>query len=87
MTRPMARALARHNIRVVTLAPGPFATPLLGQLPDAVRARWQKGAMLYPRRFGIPEEFADTVKWILECPFINGETLRMTAGGRSSAAL
>ena len=87
MTRPMARALAKHNIRVVSLAPGPFATPMLAQLPDEVREMWQKGAILYPRRFGLPEEFAATVKWVLECAFINGEMVRMTAGGRNSAVL
>lgn len=87
MTIPMARDLGRHNIRVVSLAPGPFGTPMLHSLSDPVLAQIKKGALLYPKRFGLPEEFAKTVRWVLETAFINGETLRVTGGGRVPAFL
>ncbi|KAK1224652.1 hypothetical protein PQX77_012397 [Marasmius sp. AFHP31] len=82
MTLPMARDLARHNIRVVTLVPGPFATPLTDQFGAKIAEELHRDAVLYPRRYGRPEEFAQTVKWVVECPIINGENLKVTGGTR-----
>lgn len=87
MTLPMARDLARHNVRVVSIAPGPFTTALTGQLSDKVRIAMNKSAVLYPRRYGTPQEFAKTVRWVLECAYVNGETIRLTGGGRIPAFL
>ncbi|KAG6878876.1 hypothetical protein C0992_006966 [Termitomyces sp. T32_za158] len=87
MTLPMARDLARHHVRVVTIAPGPFATPLIGILSTKVHAALHNKAVLYPKRFGIAIEFAKTVRWILECAYVNGETIRLTGGCRISAYL
>ncbi|EEB94191.1 hypothetical protein MPER_07034, partial [Moniliophthora perniciosa FA553] len=82
MTLPMARDLARYNVRVVTLAPGPFTTPMTGQFTPKVTEGLHRDAVLYPRRYGKAEEFAHTVKWILECPYINGENYKLTGGLR-----
>ncbi|KAG6825875.1 hypothetical protein H0H92_002031 [Tricholoma furcatifolium] len=87
MTLPMARDLARHHIRVVSIAPGPFATPLLGILSTKVQDSMNAKAVLYPKRFGTPGEFAKTVRWILDCAYVNGETIMLTGGGRVPAFL
>lgn len=81
MTLPMARDLEPHGIRVVTIAPSMFTTPLAATILPKV----QKGILrnlLFPRRMGEPREFGQTVKWILECPYVNGETIRLSAGSR-----
>jgi 3-hydroxyacyl-CoA dehydrogenase / 3-hydroxy-2-methylbutyryl-CoA dehydrogenase len=81
MTLPMARDLEHHGIRVVTIAPSAFTTPMATTLKPKV----QKGIsrnLLFPRRMGEPREFAQTVKWILECPYVNGETIRLSGGSR-----
>ncbi|KAG5641306.1 hypothetical protein DXG03_005555 [Asterophora parasitica] len=78
MALPMARDLARHHVRVVCIAPGPFTTPLTGSLSTRVRDRLTDAAVLYPKRFGTPGEFAKTVRWALECAYVNGETIRLT---------
>ncbi|GAA1466557.1 SDR family NAD(P)-dependent oxidoreductase [Microbacterium thalassium] len=76
MTLPLARELARHAIRVVTIAPGLFDTPLLGQLPDETRAAL--GAQVpFPSRLGRPEEYADLVAAVTANPMLNGETIRL----------
>nr|GAT56611.1 3-hydroxy-acyl-CoA dehydrogenase [Mycena chlorophos] len=87
LTLPMARDCARFNIRVVTLAPGPFETPLTGRWSERVEKGMSEQSILYPRRYGAPSEFAATVKWVLECSYINGENLRLTGGGRLPARL
>ncbi|KAG6910068.1 hypothetical protein DXG01_013518 [Tephrocybe rancida] len=87
MTLPMARDLARHHVRVVTIAPGPFTTPLTGILSTRVQGALNTNAVLYPKRFGTPGEFAKTVRWALECAYVNGETIRLTGGGRVPAFL
>ncbi|KAG6900631.1 hypothetical protein C0993_007308 [Termitomyces sp. T159_Od127] len=87
MTLPMARELARHHVRVVTIAPGPFTTPLIGMLSNRVHAALHSNAVLYPKRFGMPAELAKTVRWILECAYVNGETIRLTGGCRIPAYL
>ncbi|KAJ3850826.1 hypothetical protein EV368DRAFT_66266 [Lentinula lateritia] len=68
MTLPMARDMSRYGVRVVTIAPGPFKTPMTGQFSQSMTDRLEKEAVLFPKRYGMPEEFAATVRWILECP-------------------
>lgn len=76
MTLPIARDLSRVGIRVVTIAPGIFETPLLGTLPDAVREAL--GAQVpFPARLGRPAEYASLVKHILENEMLNGEVIRL----------
>ncbi|KDR71975.1 hypothetical protein GALMADRAFT_253279 [Galerina marginata CBS 339.88] len=87
LTLPMARDLARHAVRVVSIAPGPFSSPLTSVINDTNRKSMLDNGILYPQRFGRPEEFARTVEWILECPYVNGESIRLSAGGRLPARL
>ncbi|KAF8074600.1 3-hydroxy-acyl-CoA-dehydrogenase [Lyophyllum atratum] len=87
MALPMARDLARHHVRVVAIAPGPFTTPLTGSLSNKVQGALNSAAVLYPKRFGTPGEFAKTVRWALDCAYVNGETIRLTGGGRVPAFL
>jgi NAD(P)-dependent dehydrogenase (short-subunit alcohol dehydrogenase family) len=76
MTLPIARDLARHAIRVVTVAPGIFDTPLLGSLPEPVRDAL--GAQVpFPARLGQPAEYASLVKHIIENEMLNGEVIRL----------
>ncbi|KAJ3767710.1 hypothetical protein FB446DRAFT_315671 [Lentinula raphanica] len=140
MTLPMARDMSRYGVRVVSIAPGPFKTPMTGMSfhtcilsvisitgllglpagttsdhsPDATPCgilhfevsicssffcippgqfsrtmtdRLEKEAVLFPKRYGTPDEFAATVRWILECSYVNGETLKLTGGARVPAML
>jgi NAD(P)-dependent dehydrogenase (short-subunit alcohol dehydrogenase family) len=76
LTLPMARELARELIRVVTIAPGIFDTPMMAALPEP--ARLSLGAQVpHPARLGRPEEYAALVRHIIENPMINGETIRL----------
>jgi NAD(P)-dependent dehydrogenase (short-subunit alcohol dehydrogenase family) len=76
MTLPIARDLAALRIRVVTIAPGLFETPLLGQLPQEVRD--SLGAQVpHPSRLGRPAEYAQLVAAIVANPMVNGETIRL----------
>ena len=76
MTLPIARDLARYGIRVVTIAPGIFDTPMLAALPEVAKA--SLGAQVpFPPRLGTSEEFASLVKHIVENPMLNGETIRL----------
>ncbi|MDR6868349.1 NAD(P)-dependent dehydrogenase (short-subunit alcohol dehydrogenase family) [Microbacterium resistens] len=76
MTLPIARDLAPAGIRVVTIAPGLFETPLLGALPQDVRD--SLGAQVpHPSRLGRPAEYADLVASIIGNPMLNGETIRL----------
>ena len=76
MTLPMARDLASHGVRVVTIAPGIFDTPMLQGLPDEVRA--SLGAQVpFPTRLGDPAEFAKLAVHIVENQMLNGETIRL----------
>jgi NAD(P)-dependent dehydrogenase (short-subunit alcohol dehydrogenase family) len=76
MTLPIARDLAESGIRVVTIAPGIFDTPLLGALPEPVRASLAQ-QVPFPRRLGQPEEYAALAAHIIENPMLNGETIRL----------
>ena len=76
LTLPAARDLARLGIRVCTIAPGLFDTPLLAGLPD--EARRALGAQVpHPPRLGRPEEYAQLACHIAENPMLNGETIRL----------
>ncbi len=76
MTLPLARDLAGVGIRVVTIAPGLFDTPLLASFPDDVKA--SLGAMVpFPKRLGKPSEYALLAQQIIENPMLNGEVIRL----------
>ncbi|MFF7564071.1 SDR family NAD(P)-dependent oxidoreductase [Streptomyces pseudovenezuelae] len=81
MTLPLARDLAEHAVRVVTVAPGLFDTPMFAGLPGGVRDALVSGTP-YPRRLGRPEEFAALVLHIVENPMINGEVVRLDGASR-----
>ena len=76
MTLPMARDLAQHGIRVVTIAPGLFLTPLMNELPEAVQASLA-ASIPFPKRLGKPEEFAQLAVTLVENIALNGETIRL----------
>ena len=76
MTLPIARELARHGIRVMTIAPGLFLTPMLETLSDEVRASLGQ-QVPFPSRLGDPAEFARLVTSIIDNPMLNGETIRL----------
>jgi NAD(P)-dependent dehydrogenase (short-subunit alcohol dehydrogenase family) len=76
LTLPLARELAQFGIRVLTIAPGLFQTPLLGELPPEVQA--SLGASIpFPKRLGTAEEYAQLVVSCCENAFLNGETIRL----------
>lgn len=76
MTLPIARDLSNRNIRVMTIAPGLFETPLFESLPE--KAREALGKMTpFPPRLGYPKEYAQLVQSIVENPMLNGETIRL----------
>jgi NAD(P)-dependent dehydrogenase (short-subunit alcohol dehydrogenase family) len=81
MTLPLARELARHGIRVMTIAPGIFDTAMLASLPEAARESLGK-QVLFPQRLGRPEEFAALVRHIIENEMLNGEIIRLDAAIR-----
>eukprot|EP00127_Corallochytrium_limacisporum_P005276 Clim_evm7s202 gene=Clim_evmTU7s202 len=81
MTLPIARDLARHGIRCVTIAPGLFLTPLLAGLPEPALKGLSKDVP-FPKRLGNPQEFAHTVQWIVENRMVNAETIRLDGGIR-----
>jgi NAD(P)-dependent dehydrogenase (short-subunit alcohol dehydrogenase family) len=76
MTLPMARDLSRNGIRVMTIAPGIFETPMLMGMPQEVRD--SLGQMVpFPQRLGMPAEYAHLAKTIIENVMLNGETIRL----------
>jgi NAD(P)-dependent dehydrogenase (short-subunit alcohol dehydrogenase family) len=76
MTLPIARDLAQHRIRVVSIAPGLFHTPMFDSLPpDAIASLG--GQTPHPARLGKPEEYAGLVAHIIDNPMLNGETIRL----------
>jgi NAD(P)-dependent dehydrogenase (short-subunit alcohol dehydrogenase family) len=81
LTLTAARDLASRGIRVVSIAPGLFETPMLGLVPDPTRAALVQ-AMASPRRFGETSEFASLVLEIVRNAYLNGETIRLDAGLR-----
>ncbi|PYB78944.1 3-hydroxyacyl-CoA dehydrogenase [Pseudomonas sp. LB-090624] len=84
MTLPLAREFARYGIRVMTIAPGIFLTPLLASLPQ--EAQQSLGQQVpFPSRLGQPEEFAQLVQSIVENPMLNGEVIRLDGAIRMAA--
>ena len=83
MTLPMARDLASHGIRVCTIAPGLFDTPLVSALDSKIKLS-VRDQTPFPRRLGTPDEFALTVKHIIENTMLNGEIIRLDGGLRMS---
>jgi NAD(P)-dependent dehydrogenase (short-subunit alcohol dehydrogenase family) len=76
MTLPIARELARHGIRVVTIAPGLFETPMMAGMPAEVQESLGK-AVPFPPRLGRPPEYASLVAEIIRNEMLNGETIRL----------
>lgn len=83
MTLPIARDLSSNGIRVVTIAPGLFKTPLLAGLPEKVQNELAQ-TVPNPRRLGNPDEFAHLVQAIIENNMMNGETIRLDGALRMS---
>lgn len=81
LTLPAARELAKTGIRVVTIAPGLFETPMLAGLPEAAQAAI-RALPPFPARLGRPEEFARMVLAVCANPLLNGTTLRLDSGLR-----
>ncbi|GBD44291.1 putative oxidoreductase [bacterium HR40] len=84
LTLPVARELADHGIRVVAIAPGLFATPLLLGMPERVQQALA-AHLPFPKRFGAPEEFAALVLHICDNPLLNGCTIRLDGALRMPA--
>ncbi|MGI8313643.1 3-hydroxyacyl-CoA dehydrogenase [Halobacillus mangrovi] len=76
MTLPISRELARYGLRVMTVAPGLFETPMFSQLPEDAREALGERTP-FPKRLGKPYEFAKLVLSILENPMLNGEVIRL----------
>jgi NAD(P)-dependent dehydrogenase (short-subunit alcohol dehydrogenase family) len=76
LTLPVARELARSGIRIVTIAPGIFETPMMAAFPQEVRDALAK-SVPFPPRLGRPAEFAALVRHIVENTMLNGETIRL----------
>ena len=81
MTLPMARELARFGIRVMTVAPGVFWTPMVDGMSEEVQQSLA-ASIPFPSRLGKPEEFADLVAYILGNTYLNGETIRLDGATR-----
>ena len=81
MTLPLARDLAQHGIRVMTIAPGVFNTPLLQTLPENIQEALAN-SIPFPKRLGDPDEFAALVCHFAENPSLNGETVRLDGAVR-----
>ena len=84
MTLPIARDLAKRGVRVMTIAPGVFETPLLASAPAEIRDPLI-AITQFPKRLGDPVEFAEEVAHIGSCGYLNGETIRLDAGIRMPA--
>ena len=81
MTLPIARELAQFGIRVLTIAPGLFLTPLLGGLPQEAQDSLA-AAIPFPHRLGQPDEFALLAMHMIDNPYLNGEVVRLDAALR-----
>ena len=81
LTITAARDLARHSIRVCTIAPGIFDTPLMQLAPDKIRDPLLESTQ-FPHRFGQPSEFGQLASHIVENSYLNGETIRLDSGMR-----
>ena len=81
MTLPAAREFARNGIRVLAIAPGLFATPMLMGLPEIVQESLAK-TLPFPSRFGTPDEYASLVMHMVSNPVLNGEVIRLDSAIR-----
>ncbi|MGH8998069.1 MAG: SDR family NAD(P)-dependent oxidoreductase [Acidimicrobiia bacterium] len=81
LTLPAARDLGQIGVRVVTICPGVMHTPMLGQLPQAAQDQLASG-IPFPRRLGLPDDFAALVEHIVANPYLNGEVIRLDGGLR-----
>ncbi len=81
MTLPMARELSRFGIRVMTIAPGIFWTPMVGGMPDHIQEALA-ASIPFPSRLGKPEEFAGMAAAIIENSYLNGTTIRLDGAVR-----
>jgi Dehydrogenases with different specificities (related to short-chain alcohol dehydrogenases) len=77
----MARELARFGIRVMTIAPGVFWTPMVDGMPESVQQSLA-ASIPFPSRLGKPEDFASLVGHIIGNPYLNGETIRLDGATR-----
>ena len=84
LTLPVARELAQHGVRVVTIAPGIFETPMMAGMSDKVRESLL-AITLFPKRMGKATEFARLVAHIVDNPMLNGECIRLDGGIRMGA--
>jgi NAD(P)-dependent dehydrogenase (short-subunit alcohol dehydrogenase family) len=84
MTLPIARELAKYHIRMVSIAPGVFETPMIANMPEKVQHSLMN-SVVFPNRFGKPEEYAKLVMHILDNPMINGEVIRLDGAVRLGA--
>jgi NAD(P)-dependent dehydrogenase (short-subunit alcohol dehydrogenase family) len=84
LTLPVARELARHGIRVVTIAPGIFETPMMAGMPQEVQDALGR-SVPFPPRMGRPAEFAAMVRHICENTMLNGEVIRLDGALRMAA--
>lgn len=76
LTLPLARELSRYGIRVMTIAPGVFATPMMDTIPEKAREQLE-ASVPYPKRLGAPNEFAKLVTHIIDNAYLNGEVIRL----------
>ncbi|MFS0553851.1 SDR family NAD(P)-dependent oxidoreductase [Brevibacillus sp. 179-C9.3 HS] len=83
MTLPVARDLSEFGIRVNTIAPGLFLTPMADSLPETVMAKLAE-SVEFPKRLGRPSEYAELATFIMEHEYINGEVIRLDGGIRMS---
>lgn len=84
MTLPMARELSRFGIRVMTIAPGIFWTPMVDGMPEHIQESLS-ASIPFPSRLGRPEEFAELAGNILESTYMNGTTIRLDGAVRLAA--
>lgn len=84
MTLPMAREFTRIGVRVMTIAPGVFMTPMVSGMPEEVKAALG-AAVPFPSRLGNPAEFADTMAHIIENTYLNGSVIRLDGAIRLQA--
>ncbi|MEW6333526.1 MAG: 3-hydroxyacyl-CoA dehydrogenase [Thermodesulfobacteriota bacterium] len=84
MTLPIARECADYGIRVMTIAPGLFDTPMMAGLPESVRVTLAQ-TVPFPKRLGKPTEYAALVGHIIENPMLNGECIRLDGAVRMAA--
>jgi len=84
MTLPIARDLARVGIRVMTIAPGIFETPMVAMMPAENQASLA-AQIPFPNRLGKPDEYAQLAQSMIENPYLNGEIVRLDGGVRMAA--